>query len=156
MNRTLCESGRAMLFHAGLSKGFWAEAINIAGFIRNHLITSTTGETPYFRCFGKAADVSHFRVFGCTAYAHIPDGQRKKLDKKAEKFRFIGYADCQKDYRLWDSEKRKCVVRKDVVFNEMDFGQMSFIKFGEIEENDKIREPAPAGSGEREKITRMN
>lgn len=42
----------------------------------------------------------------------------------------------------------------------MDFGQMSFIKFGEIEEeteeNDKIREPAPAGSGEREKMTRMN
>ena len=80
MNQTLCESGQAMLFHAGLSKGFWAEAINTAGFIRNHLITSTTGETPYFRCFGKAADVSHLWDFGCTAYAHIPDEQCKKLD----------------------------------------------------------------------------
>ena len=42
INRTLCESGQAMLFHAGLSKGFWAEVINTAEFIRNCLITSTT------------------------------------------------------------------------------------------------------------------
>ena len=147
MNRTLCELGQAMLFHAGLSKGFWAEAINTAGFIRNRLITSTTGETPYFRCFGKAADVSHLWVFGCTAYAHIPDEQCKKFDKKAEKLRFIGYAERQKAYRFWDQEKRKCVVRKDVVFNEIDFGQLSSIKFHEMEEtnqNDKKeKEPSP-------------
>ena len=95
MNRTLCESGRAMLFHAELSKGFWAEAINTAVYIRNRLITSATGETPYFRCFGEAADVSHLRVFGCMAFAHVPDDKRQKFDKKAWKLRFVGYADNQ-------------------------------------------------------------
>ena len=61
--------------------------------------------------------------------------------------RFIGYAERQKAYRFWDQEKRKCVVRKDVVFNEIDFGQLSSIKFHEMEEtnqNDKKeKEPSP-------------
>lgn len=112
MNCTLCESGRAMLFHAELSKGFWAEAINTAVYTRNRLITSATGETPYFRCFGEAADVSHLRVFGCMAFAHVPDDKRLKFDKKAWKLRFMGYADNEKGYRLWDPEKGDALFGK--------------------------------------------
>ena len=36
--------------------------------------------------------VGHFKVFGCMAYAHIPDAQRQKLDKKSEKLWFVGYS----------------------------------------------------------------
>ena len=43
MNRTLLESARAMVYHAGLSKQFWAEASNTAAFIRNRMVTVTTG-----------------------------------------------------------------------------------------------------------------
>jgi hypothetical protein len=34
---------------------------------------------------GKKLDVSHFRVFGCIAYMHVPVEKRSKLDPKAEK-----------------------------------------------------------------------
>ena len=71
MNRTLLESARAMMYHAGLSKTFWAEAVNTAAYTRNRVTTTSTGQTPYERWYGKIPDVSHMRVFGCTAYAHI-------------------------------------------------------------------------------------
>jgi len=122
MNRTLLESARAMVYHAGLSKVFWAEAVNTAAYIRNRVTTATSGQTPYERWYERIPDVSKFRVFGCMAYAHVPEAERRKLDKKAIKLRFLGYGDSQKGYRLYDVEKKKVVIRRDVAFNETDFG----------------------------------
>ena len=124
MNRTLVESARSMLSHAGLPKSFWAEAIATAAYIRNRMPTAAIREnkTPYEKWYGRKPDVSNLRVFGCMAYAHIPESQRKKLDKKSEKLRFVGYSIQSKGYRLFD-ENQKVIVRQDVVFNETDFGQ---------------------------------
>ena len=127
MNRTLLESARAMLYHAKLSKGFWAEAVNTAAYIRNRVVTSASDETPFGRWYGRTPDVSHFKVFGCMAYAHVSEVDRKKLDKKAMKLRFLGYSNTQKGYRLFDMEKQKVVVRRDVIFNESDFGHQKEI-----------------------------
>ena len=69
----------------------------------------------------KETDLSHLRMFGCMAYAHIPDCQRNKLDKKAEKFRFVGYRLNSKDYRLMNEKTTKVVISRDVIFNENDF-----------------------------------
>ena len=71
---------------------------------------------------GKKPNVSHLRVFGCMAYVHIPDNERRKLDKKAEKMRFVGYSFTSKGYRVFDETKGKIFIRKDVEFNEDDFG----------------------------------
>ena len=35
--------------------------------------------------------VSHLKIFGCVAYAHVPDELRKKLDKKRKNCIFVGY-----------------------------------------------------------------
>jgi hypothetical protein len=123
MNRTLVESARTSLAHAKLSNGFWAEAINTAAHVRNRVATTAINPptTPYERWFGKRPDVSHFRTFGCAAYAHVPNCKRKKLDKKAVKLRFVGYSESQKGYRLFDAISRKTVVVYDVIFNETDF-----------------------------------
>ena len=67
MNRTLVESAKSMVYHAGLSKSFWAEAINTAAYIRNRIVTSASGMTPHERWYGRAPDVSHLKVFGCIA-----------------------------------------------------------------------------------------
>ena len=101
MNRTLLESARAMVYHAGLGKFFWAEAVSTAAYIRNRVTTTASGQTPYERWYGRIPDVSNFRVFGCMAYAHVPEVERTKLDKKAVKLRFLGYSDNQKGYRLF-------------------------------------------------------
>ena len=75
MNQTLVESARLMIAHAGLSNIFWAKAIFKASYVRNRLPTTALKEreTPYERWYGRKLDVSHFRVFGCMAYAHMPD-----------------------------------------------------------------------------------
>ncbi|KAG4035868.1 hypothetical protein PC123_g28564 [Phytophthora cactorum] len=39
MNRTLVESARCMLEHAGLSKSYWGEAVMTATFLRNRCPT---------------------------------------------------------------------------------------------------------------------
>jgi hypothetical protein len=62
-------------------------------------------------------------VFGCTAYAHVPDAQTNKLDKKSQKYRFVGYSNEPKGYRLLEEKSSKVFIRRDVIFNETDFGQ---------------------------------
>ena len=37
-------------------------------------------------------DLSHLKVFGCMAYAHIPDVKQTKLDKKAENLQFYSFS----------------------------------------------------------------
>ena len=59
------------------------------------------------------------------AYAHVPDCERRKLDTKSEKMRFVGYNFTSKGYRLFDETNRKLYVPRDVEFNESDFGQKS-------------------------------
>ena len=42
-------------------------------------------KTPLEVWSGKKPNVSHLKLFGCMVYAHVPDAQRQKLDKKAVK-----------------------------------------------------------------------
>jgi len=123
-NRTLVETARSMLSHAGLPKMYWAEAVAAAAYVSNRVPTSVIKDkTPYESWYGRKPNLGYLKVFGCMAYAHVPSAERHKLDKKAAKLRFVGYAGGTKGYRLFDEEKRKFVVRRDVVFNETEFGQ---------------------------------
>ena len=71
MNRTLVEMVRCMLADAQVPKTFWAEALSTACYIRNRSPTKAVpGQTPYEALYGDKPTVGHFRVFGCTAYAH--------------------------------------------------------------------------------------
>ena len=45
--------------------------------------------TPYEAWTGEKPNVSHFLVFGCAAYAHIPSDERQKLDSKSRKVFFL-------------------------------------------------------------------
>ena len=86
--------------------------------------------------------MSHFRVFGCISYDHVPGSERRKLDKRATKLRFLGYSNRQKGYRLFNEEKRKTVIRRDVIFNEADFGhQKQTVKMEPEEEIEAESEP---------------
>lgn len=113
-----------MLSHANLPKTYWAEAVATAVHIQNRLPTSAfQGMTPYEQWYGRKPDVSRMRVFGCTAYALVPDVDCQKLDKKTVKLQFVGYAKNAKGYRLLSENSRKILIRRDVVFNKQDFGQ---------------------------------
>ena len=47
------------------------------------------------------------------------------MDKKAEKLRFLSYSRNSKGYWLLDEKTQKVVVRRDISFNETDFGYSS-------------------------------
>ena len=124
INRTLMESARTMMTQAGLPDKYWAEAVATAVYLRNCVLTRSLSErmTPYEKWYGRKPDLSHLKVFGCMAYAYIPDIHRNgKLSKKAEKLRFVGYSLQTKGYRLINEDTGRVVISRDVIFNESDF-----------------------------------
>ncbi|CAL9023524.1 unnamed protein product [Prunus brigantina] len=66
----------------------------------------------------KPVDYSKLRVFGCSAYAHIPSDEKSKLKPKSTHCIFLGFEKGVKGFKLWDINKKKKVVSRDVVFDE--------------------------------------
>ena len=56
------------------------------------------------------------------ADTHVSNKLRQKLDSKCEKLRFIEYSIELKAYRLLNESTNKILVRRDIPFNETDFG----------------------------------
>jgi transposase InsO family protein len=118
-NKTLVECARSMLQGKNISNGFWAEAINIVVYLKNLSPTKILDfQTPFEVFHGYKPDVSHLRVFGCKAFAHIPKDERRKLDAKSIKCIFIGYCSDKKTYKLFDPSSHKLFASRDVVFHE--------------------------------------
>ena len=104
LNRTLMEKAGPMVTHVALSKRYWAEAVSTACYIKNRSPSqSLAGHiTPYEAWYGRKPDLSDLKVFGCIAYAHIPDGQHRNLDDKSQCRRFLGYSKGGRGYRLME------------------------------------------------------
>lgn len=51
----------------------------------------------------------------------------KKLDKRSKSYKFVGYA--ATEYRLWDEEKRKVKIKRDVKFEEQNRKYFQNIKY---------------------------
>ena len=74
--------------------------------------------TPQEAWSGREPAVDHFRIFGCIAYAHVPDEKRKKLEDKSLKCVFLGVSETSKAYKLYDPLTKKVVISRDVIFDE--------------------------------------
>ena len=51
-------------------------------------------------------------------YIHIPYEKRTKLNDKSESFIFIDYDDNSKGYKLCNSDNKKIMISRDVVFDK--------------------------------------
>jgi hypothetical protein len=123
-NRTLFESARAMMQHAGLSASFWAAAIGAAAYVKNRLPHKAVRDhgTPVQALLGVKPDITGLRVFGCLAHVHVPDSQRTKLDAKARLAIFVGYAENTKDgYYFCDPLTKRVTVSRTAAFHESQF-----------------------------------
>ncbi|KAJ9548930.1 hypothetical protein OSB04_021473 [Centaurea solstitialis] len=117
MNRTLNERARSMRLNVGLPKTFWADAVNTTAYLINRGLSVPLGfKIPEEEWKGEAVTYHHLKVFGCSAYDLMKDGD--KLDAKDKKYTFIGYGADSMGYRLWDFESRKVVRSKHATFNE--------------------------------------
>ncbi|GLU00272.1 hypothetical protein SLE2022_176510 [Rubroshorea leprosula] len=118
-NRTIMNMVRSLMSKSGLPKEFWPEAVNWSVHILNRSPTSPLPDlTPEEAWNGRRPAVDYFRIFGCIAYAHVPDQKRSKLDDKGEKCIFLGVSDQSKAYRLYNPLTKKVIISRDVGFDE--------------------------------------
>ena len=124
LNRTVVEMTRAMLLDAKLHPKLWAEAISTAAYLRNRSPTSAMeGMTPHEAWHGRKPRVEHLRVFGCTAYVHIPKDKRGKLDSKTRKCTLLGYGSVWIGYRVFDHQTREISYSRNIKFDERESGK---------------------------------
>ncbi|MCO5553040.1 hypothetical protein L7F22_006560 [Adiantum nelumboides] len=118
-NRSLMQMARCMLKAKSLPHKLWMEAISCAAYVLNRCPTRALKTIiPYESWYDRKPSVSYLRVFGCLAYAHIPQQLRGKLDDKAVKCIFVGYSSVSKGYRLYNPATNKIFESCDVIFAE--------------------------------------
>ncbi|CAL8087744.1 unnamed protein product [Prunus armeniaca] len=118
-NRTVVEMAKAMLHEKELPYYLWAEAVHIAVYLLNRCPTKALrNKTPFEAYSTRKPGVAHLKVFGSVCFVHKPAEGRQKLDAKSTKGVFVGYATCEKGYRVFDPITRKLLLSRDVVFDE--------------------------------------
>ena len=77
---------RTILNEKGLPKYFLAKAVHTTVHILNKCPTKALKDkTPVEAWSGIKPSVSHFKIFGCICYTHVPIEKRTKLDEKSQK-----------------------------------------------------------------------
>ncbi|CAL2270440.1 unnamed protein product [Prunus armeniaca] len=110
---------RSLIVKGKVLKKFWPEVVLWSIHVLNRSPTFfVQNMTPEEAWSGRKATTDHFKVFGCIAYAHIPDVKRKKLDENGEKCIFLRVNEHSKAYKLFNPITKKVVTSRDVVFDE--------------------------------------
>ena len=73
-NRIILDMVRSMLKSKRMPKEFWAEAVQCAIYVQNQCPhAKLDDQTPQEAWSGQKPTISHLKVFGSVAYAHVPD-----------------------------------------------------------------------------------
>jgi hypothetical protein len=118
-NRIFDEGITSLLNEAHLPGSFWGDALGAFIHVLNRSPSSAVkGVTPYEAWFKHKPSVSHLRVFGCQAYAHVQKNKRKSFESKTQRCIFIGYPPDFKGWKLYDPSTQKTLISRDVIFDE--------------------------------------
>ncbi|CAL8151067.1 unnamed protein product [Prunus armeniaca] len=118
-NRTVIEMAKSMLHDKGMPYFLWAEAMHTAVYLLNRCPTKALHNiTPFESYSGRKPGIAHLKVFGSLCYVHGLAELRHKLDPKSTKGVFVGYAICEKGYRVFDPVSNKLILSRDVTFDE--------------------------------------
>ncbi|KAE9049671.1 hypothetical protein PR001_g3065, partial [Phytophthora rubi] len=79
---------------------------------------TVTVKTHYGIVYQKKPQLKNLKVFGALGYGHIPDEKRRKLDAKVFKYRFLGYEDSVKRYRVLNVATGQVKIGRTVKFME--------------------------------------
>lgn len=90
----IVEVTRAILNEKKIPGYFWTKAVATTMYIVNRTPTAAVhGMSSDEKYIGRKPYISHLKIFGCIAYVHVSDDERRtKLDPKAKKCSFIGYS----------------------------------------------------------------
>ena len=126
---TLVPMALAMIHGAGLDRSYWAMVMHASTYIRNRVWSDGADGVPYQLVKGLPPDLPYLRVFGCPCYVHIDKQLRRKLDDRAWKGVFVGYALDSLAYLIWNPTTQRLVRSRNVVFDEL--SAASFAVMGE-------------------------
>ncbi|CAL9024592.1 unnamed protein product [Prunus brigantina] len=97
----------------------WAEVVHTAVYILNRCPTKALNNITLFEAYSKRKPgIAHLKIFGSLCYVHVPAELRHKLKSKSVKGVFVGYATCEKGYRIFDPISKKLTLSRDVTFDE--------------------------------------
>ena len=103
------------MFSANVPKYLLGEAVLIAAYLIDRMPTRILKYTTPLDCLKlvfrnfKLQEGLTLKVFGFTVYVHIPAKFRSKLEPRAEKCVFIGYASNKKGYKCCNPKTKKCM-----------------------------------------------
>jgi hypothetical protein len=86
------DKAQAMRLEACLLQSWWEFGVMHATHCYNRTpISHLNWQTPFALLNNEIPDISHLRVFGCSAYVHIPESHRKnKLSPKSKLMIYLG------------------------------------------------------------------
>lgn len=115
---TLAAIARCFMIDGKFPKSLWGELLFTAAYIANRSPHSTLGgDTPYFRLYGKHADLSALRVIGSRSFVHT-EVYTSKFEDKAWEGILCGYSTTSKSYRVYNPSTRHVVESRNVTFLE--------------------------------------
>ena len=118
-NRIVVEMAKSMLHEKGIPYFLWGEAVHTAVYLLNRCPTKALDNiTPFEAYSGRKPGIAHLKIFGSLCYVHVPTQLRHKLEPKSMKGVFVGYATCEKGYRIFDPISKKLTLSRDVTFDE--------------------------------------
>jgi hypothetical protein len=118
-NITIMEAMKTMIHDQDLPMCLWEEATMKAIYVQNRLSHSALGfKTPEERFTGKKLEVSHFKIFGCPIFIHIPKEKRNKLEQLRKRGIFVGYCEVSKAFKIYIPGHHHIDINRDVTFDE--------------------------------------
>ena len=77
--------------YAQLNDHFWGFAVLTAVYLLNRQFKDAVQGVPLAIVTAGPVSLSHLRIWGCPAWAHIPASRRTKFQDRAIKGIFVGY-----------------------------------------------------------------
>jgi hypothetical protein len=109
---------RKMLNEHRTHRRFWADAINTACYISNHIfLRSILHLIPFELHFGHKPPVSHLRPFGCKCFV-LKCGNPNKFESCSFDGILLGYTPHGRSYRVFNLETNTVIESCDVTFDE--------------------------------------
>jgi hypothetical protein len=147
--RYVIEAARAVMHHSGAPHSLWAEACAHVILIRNLTGIRRGVNFPPDQLWDERLQeqsskpsLHHLRVWGCDAWVHIPDADRRKLDAKARLCLYLGMNAAATYHTFLHVPDMKIVISRDARFDETSFTQCRALRLSELHASDSPAAPA--------------
>jgi hypothetical protein len=117
-NQTLQEGALTLQHESELSNKFWVSAVHTVNFIRNWILHSHIGQSPYEAFWDSKPKLDWLRTYGSRCWALVPKAIRRKGEYKSIEGIFVRYYDDSKAYKVWVPRTHSILKARDVIFYE--------------------------------------